>query len=568
MIPTVQFDPATLAIWTTTGTLLEPQAQVAETAMRLAVEGDDPTEVVNTVSGGDSWRTHLIWLVSSVWHEKRHYFDTCLTNYGARRFRNLFNLASNVAPLLVEARARHEPVWFPVEVYGDRTLRRVLGISDPAPNILQIARHARLMKSFTSQLDATLTGGGLKIHLGGEAQLEGLAQVSQVHSIEACFGMDDMVAVTADHVHSLPREGPYRTIETIAGMLGCVKEFDNHLVINTNLAAALFVTALCGRYFGAGPQPSAELVAPWERLERMIEELGPTPGHFDMTGEEAFELVDQAALRLWGRTAFDEIAADIDAMESKVNLAIAPWLGEAGLYDVYTDFIRLRRQILAAAQAKGPASLLPYNFPLFWRDILQPWHVFATPAGNHQGDTDAPIVFGQELNLPSELKSIFPSVVVWGRLYAVSPDEAERRFAPRDRAAWLQMLERHGPLAQLMLNGRQHRRMVPPELDRPIYEIEKLGIGVRFHPRFEWPDQRDEKTRTAEAIALANFTGRKSFVCDITGDEIEPTAAAVLTPLEFRRSALLPGFRNGDIVREILLHTDWSDWVVRRDLLN
>jgi len=39
---------------------------------------------------GHPQRARLMWLVSSIWHEKRHFFDTCLTNYGARRFRDLF----------------------------------------------------------------------------------------------------------------------------------------------------------------------------------------------------------------------------------------------------------------------------------------------------------------------------------------------------------------------------------------------------------------------------------------------------------------------------------------------
>jgi hypothetical protein len=118
-----------------------------------------------------------------------------------------------------------------------------------------------------------------------------------------------------------------------------------------------------------------------------------------------------------------------------------------------------------------------------------------------------------------------------------------------------------------MLNGRRHRSMVPPELERPINEIEQLGIRVLFHPRFEWPEQREQAKRTEEAVALADFLGRKSFICDITGEEIRPTDASVLTPWEFRRSALLPVFLQGGFFNEFKLATDWSDWVVRRDLL-
>jgi hypothetical protein len=90
---------------------------------------------------------------------------------------------------------------------------------------------------------------------------------------------------------------------------------------------------------------------------------------------------------------------------------------------------------------------------------------------------------------------------------------------------------------------------------------------VRFHPLFEWPEQRDQRSRTGEAIALAAFSGRTSLTCDIMGDEIDPIEAATLTPWEFRRSPLLTRFKENGIVADVKLVTDWSDWIVRRDLL-
>jgi hypothetical protein len=76
-------------------------------------------------------------------------------------------------------------------------------------------------------------------------------------------------------------------------------------------------------------------------------------------------------------------------------------------------------------------------------------------------------------------------------------------------------------------------------------------------------------TRTAEALELANFSDRKHFTCDVTGNEIEPDHAAVLTPWEFRCSSLLQPFRDGGgVAAEIMLAINWSDWVVRRDLLD
>ncbi len=567
-MPTAQFDPATLAIWTTTVMLPERAAKIAATGMRAAARGDNPSPALSNVSERDPLRAPLLWLTSSVWHEKRHFFDTCLTNYGARRFRDLFTMASNLLPLVAEAKARNEPVWFPVEVYGCPALRRPFGISEPAPNILEIAGLARTMKSFSTQLDAASTLNEHVLHLGGEAQLEGLAQASQIHSLEHCFGVNSVLGVTGKYVHRMAVGGPYRSIETVSGTLGCVKDVGTRaMLVNLNLAAALFFAALCGRFFGVGAQPDADSVSPWPRLARMMDALGPKPGRFDMSDEEAAELVDTVSRRLWGRTAFEEIVADIDAMEAKMDLAAAPWLASEGLYDAFSDFLQLRRRLLAAALEAGPSSALPRAFPIIWRDRLLPWHVVATPGGSFEND-DAPVVFGATLNLPPQLKSFVPSTVTWGRLYSASNADTTRVFAPRARAAWLQMLEHHGPSAHLMLNGRRHRRMVPPELERPITEIEKMGIKVRFHPRFEWPEQRAQEARVAEAVALADFLGRKSFVCDITGEEIEPADAAIVTPWEFRRSSLLSRFRQAGTVAEIRLVTDWSDWVVRRDLLD
>lgn len=564
MIPTVQFDPATLTIWTTTSSLLEPADSLAAAAIAAAMHGVDPAEELREIPNDDPLKLRMLWLASAVWHEKRHFFDTCLTNYGARRFRDLFSLALNFLPLAAEAQRHGQPVWFPVEVYGCAVRRAVLGIPEPAENIMTIARMARNMKSLTSQLDAPARQGASVLHFGAEAQMEGLAQVSQLHSIEHRFGFDELVGVTAEYVHRLPREGPYRAIEAVSGALGCMVETDaGHHVLNSSLASALFITALCTPFYGSGPQPSRELIAPWPRLARMIDALGPKPGRFEMSDEEAFALVDRVAKGIWGRTALEEIAADIDASEAKVA-GVARL--DQGLANILADLIALRRRLLTAAQEKGAASLLPRQFPISWLDQLKPWHVVATPGGDFSTE-GAPVAFGMKLNVPKGFEALVPSQVTWGRLHNAKPDTSGSSFGVRDRAAWLEMLERHGPAAQLMLNGRRHRRMIPPELDRPVADLENLGISVRFDPQFEWPAQRSAEICAEEALELANFSGRTDYVCDITSDRLAPEDAAVLTGLELRRSPLVERFREKGSAAEVQLAVDWSDWVVRRDLV-
>ena len=105
------------------------------------------------------------------------------------------------------------------------------------------------------------------------------------------------------------------------------------------------------------------------RLARLIEALGPTPGRFDLSDEAAWELVDNAARDLWGRTALEEIANDIDAMEAARGLLLQPWLTEEKLPDVWEDFVALRRRLLRAVEQQGPASLSPRAFPTLWLDV-------------------------------------------------------------------------------------------------------------------------------------------------------------------------------------------------------
>ncbi len=569
MIPTVQFDPATLAIWTTTGTLPEDIADVAAKAMSAAAHGDDLVPIVTRLSD-DDLRLRVIWLASCVWHEKRHFFDFCLTNYGARRFRDLFMLAANSLPLIAEAKGKAEPVWFPVEVYGCPVRRRIFGISEPRPHIKEIARKAQTMKRFAGELDAPAESQGRRVHLGGEAQLEGLAMVSQMNAIEHRLGLDDMVAISAEHVHRLPREGPYRAIETVAGMLGCFRETEGgNIAVDVGLASAVFITALCGRFMGAGRNVEAKFVVPLTRLTMLIEAIGPTAGKFGMSGEAAWEIVDKAARSMWGRTAFEEIEAEIDRMEAASDFVTQDWMAQTGLTEVWADFIRLRRRVLSSARAEGPASILPGSFSNIWLDRLLPWHVVATPGGDMEPE-GATMVFGRGFKQPTGFEHLVPKRVAWGRLHEAPADRAAAGFAPTKRDAWLQMLEQHAPRARLMLNGRRHRLMVPPELERPIEEITEMGVDVRFMPDFEYPENRDPEVRAAEALMLAEWGHRKTFICDVTGDQILVEDAALLTPWEFRRSPLAANFRKeagADWFADLKLAIDWSDWVVRQDLL-
>lgn len=572
MIPLVQFDPSTLSIWTNTSILAGDSAKLALAVVDAAVGGDDPRAKIDSLPTDSPLRRRLLWLASCAWHEKRHFFDIVLTNYGARRFRSLFNLACNARPLVAEALKREKEIWFPIEVYDCPVHRRILGISEPASHIVELAQRARAAKYFDHELNRSVeVNGRTLLHLGGEAQLEGLAQASQCAAIEERFGPDEFVALNLEYVHPLAREGPYRAMETLASALGCSREWrkgSGVSLVNSGLASAISFTALSGRYLGLGKQVQSDVVSPWERMARIIDKIGPSPGRYDMSDEEAWELVDKVARNIWGRTALEEIDSDIQLMENANDKLLQPWI-DPSLKDVWMDFISLRRQILESVKAYGASSLTPQSFPKIWVDRLLPWHINATPGGV-PSPANTRCSFGIRLDQPLGLEDIVPPLVSWGQVMEVSSKKKAAGFAVKKRDSWMAMLEQHAPMARLMLNGRRHRLMVPPELDRPIRDLENLGLTVKFHPSFEWPEMRDLSCWAKEAVDLAALRGQSILICDVTGKRLTPTDAALLTSSEFRRLPLIKSLKekdNNPFFTDLRLLMDWSEWVVDRTLL-
>lgn len=563
MLPTVQFDPSTLAVWTTTAGL---PGEVAERAELLLGDAFN-SQITGLKSLGDSdgWPESLLFaLVTSVWHEKRHFFDTLITNYGAHRFRRAFVFAANYFPLQEHAiHADSGKIWFPVETYACPFRRKLNGIATPSANVLAVAEYCRATKRALHSLDSELVFKGRSIPAGGEAQLEALAQSSQWHSIEYVCDPDITFAKQRQFAEMHSPRGQYRMVERVATALGCTKAHGEDVIANPGLASAIYITSLSGRYIGSPDDVGKDLSLPSVRFGSLMEALLEA-GDYEMTDEEAWELVDAKARSFWGRTALEEIEAEIDSMDEALDEV--PWLEGTGLAEVWNDFIRLRRMALSFVKDLGPGSMGPRSFPVDWLSKLSPWRIIATPAGNGE---DQNVAFGRMLNLPKGMEGFFPPTVVWGRL--VEPRQDENALQVGDRESWQHMIEWHAPRALLMENGRRHRLLVPRQLERSLEAMSEEGLQPKFDPMFEFPAMRDNETRNREAIELAKWSNRDHFNCDLTGKRIVPDEAALLTPWEYRQSGLadVPDSAKSieelvDLVRDI---ADWSDWVVDLELL-
>lgn len=91
MIPTLQLDPSTLAIWFNVDLLNSYKGEERGFEVFTHAANDNLGEAYPILDDAvsDAHRSHYYEILSAVWHEKRHFVDFLLTNYGAFHVRTL-----------------------------------------------------------------------------------------------------------------------------------------------------------------------------------------------------------------------------------------------------------------------------------------------------------------------------------------------------------------------------------------------------------------------------------------------------------------------------------------------
>jgi hypothetical protein len=284
-----------------------------------------------------------------------------------------------------------------------------------------------------------------------------------------------------------------------------------------------------------------------------------------MTTDECAVLVDAAARRIWGRGLWQELDADVEAAEA-VGATLRSQIGVEPLCDAFDATLKLRRRMLEAVKAEGPAAMSPRAFAASWEDRLLPLLVHVHPGGAIWDPPNQPTVeYGGALQRENG-----EVVDAWGWGWRVEPeDEVTDRFA-LDVDAARYLLTQAAPLAKLALNGRGHDLMLEQELEDELGRLASAGLDCRIHPDFAASPDRPRTAREQALRSYAKILRHDSFQCDITGDSIGVDEGVLLRAGEFRRSPLLARFRDavGDAAAaDHFLRRNWSDWIVRADLL-
>src|SRR5262249_24447918 len=137
----------------------------------------------------DDAGARAIAIASSLWHEKRHFLDLALTNYGAFRFRQFFEIAANLPAL---RRAVEEDgasrIVVPIDVYADQVRRRRHGLPEN-PKLQELGRAIQSRKKMILDDRKLIPSRFGPLELGGEAQLEALAYLHQAAKAQKLFGL-------------------------------------------------------------------------------------------------------------------------------------------------------------------------------------------------------------------------------------------------------------------------------------------------------------------------------------------------------------------------------------------
>jgi hypothetical protein len=565
MEPVLQFDPANMSVWYSgfptraDGVGVDVLGELAERALlgRLGLA----LQMTQAIPDG-ALRVRAGHVVSAVAHEQRHFADLLLTNYGQSLARQVSSLMVNVPNLLVDAQ-RTGALGIPVTVYAD-SVRRLLAGVGAHPELDRIAvdvRDRELMAGEDEDVHAVPGGGAISV--GGRAQLEALAYFTQAVLLQVEFDAETALAVQEE----MPDPGRFRDQYLWAAMLGAAIGLQPSdpaprrrevRVLAPAVGALLYGTLMIRRWgqeqtaVEGGHSGSAAA-----RLDPLLAELRKGGElHAAESSAEAWQAVDDACERAFGRSARSELEHDLDHEASFVDLVQA----ERAADDPIAAYLRgchaARRRL--AERFAGDPSLL--TDPTRYTELLttvSPVPIFAHPAG---ADLERRQGWRSLWRHAAELGAFGNLEWCWASAPVDAIAAGERIHVVADSDAWTAVVESVIPLAKLLVRGRRQPVFLGPELQHAEQLLLDRQLELRFDPAFAEPliDTGSE--------GFWFLSRRTSAICDGCGAGIDRGAGHDVPSIAFRRSDAgvrwLVEHGGGGELGLYQARRDWTGWLL------
>jgi hypothetical protein len=570
MIPVLQLDPATLSIWFNLELVAAgPEGATLTELVQKAVFGDK--NVINKIRAirDPKLAARAAHLVSCVWHEKRHFIDLVLSNYGALRVRQYFTIYLNTMRLLQECHHEKYPLVCPLDAMCDPFRLKLLGVSEVGENLklqgCNIRARKRMLADDRAPIDTMCLG---PVEVGGEAQLEMLACLTQFAALQELLGLD-VAANVFDDIPDLARfNQKYRWAIFLAHAVGAIPKAkpagERRFSVDVSLFSAMLLAGLSCRVWKqeqtvVGEYSSSYL--PSMRLAGIFSAFKNHGSEFDdATPTAVWDAVNQIGKELWGRTVIEEIEADYAHEEKFIETfrRVEYDVSEAALACL-EDYHRLRGCLISLLRDTPEMFVSIKRFVHELLPFVAPLPILAKPSGF---EGDVPEGWERVLGFRFLLSDMPGRFEGW---WAVTPvGERVEPIALTERKHWLTLTSEYAPIAKLLMNGFSHRTILGPELVFGIKRLEALDIKVVIDPMFLFPPDSLQ-----DAGYYWRLTSLPEARCDLCSAIIPSGSGFVLSPWVWRRSAelaeILIRYYGGGEKGRYRFWQDWSIWLVCED---
>ncbi len=503
------------------------------------------------------------FLCAMQWHEQRHFVDFVLTNFGASRVRAYLEMYSSFDHLLGALCDVGPDVGFPLSVYGDEVRRSRLGAREPSERLADIARYVKLRATFFDGDHYELRGPSGSVYFGGPAQLEALAFYAQFGVTQSVFGLNFAREVW-HRTPSSSRSAPInRSIESLFRIFGIefITETSSGDFLDVRFIHALLLGSLfCTRKDSSTEMDEHEMArySPSRRLLKLLEffHAAGFAGRVERP-LEAWERVEDASLKLWGRTCTEEMQEDVKFEGEFLQEVVKRDQTRSYALDVFRDFHRMRCLLLNCL-IEDPSSVVePSRYYEETRLKVRPSQVlcFRSPLS---GDLDAQSVLFWSLDMFGEPSA---SALLVDRC----PDEgtiADNFIEPVCKESWKLVTLKMAPLARLSQSGRRVRSLLDREILEAEGHLQQLGLKPMYEPLYRYPITDRSAALYFEMVNLDTMN------CDFTGEELVSEQAILISSWDFvafrrlRDHAIL-GRRSANIIRD-MQNGEFGLWMTHR----
>jgi hypothetical protein len=575
MIPILQFDPSSLTLWYDAQLIAKCRGSEAlGLALERAVVGDDRGLQKLLACVDDPWvQTRAANIASVVWHEKRHFLDFVLTNYGALRIRHFFEIYANVRSIFHLANQTTKKLLIPLDSNLDPILRRMTGVGDVDERLLQVARAMSSRKEIMTDDRRPVPSPAGAIDVGGEALMEAIAYHVQNGKTHRVFGYEMSRRVQLDNPGDQVIRTKYRWAYEVlvnSGLLSVTVDRTSDpplMQIDDAPFIPLCYGALAGRFWGQ-KQTRGERVFSYLPAHRFVSLMGHLdeeyPDFPKASCLDAWEMVNRACKTIFGRSVYEEIDADFAEEEKAVDTYERLLSGE--LAKAYADLHKLRGRLIGLLRSE-PELFLDQGA---WADRmvnrLQPVVVVAASAGEVgkppegferlSGYSDP----GAAADETSEERWWWAAI----RKHPTRDGSNADEISVGEVKAWAYVTAEYAPMAKLLYAGHNMRVMLGPELvGARIRFQEQTGIKMVLDPQFAYP-------KTTHDVSYWYFiTGRDEFRCDLSSETVRKPEGYMLDPWDLRLRPGLPdamvgALADGPRMRRTIWR-DWSPWLVSEE---